>query len=75
MLVWKAQQTRPRWKYAMTYAQEWLAMRSGLTLGSSLTFLPREDALGILADAGYRSAEVVEMPFRLYSDVIYVAKV
>jgi SAM-dependent methyltransferase len=74
VLVWKAQERRPWWKYAITYAQEWLATRSGVTMGAALDFLPREDAVGMLEAAGYRMVEIVEMRRRVYSDVIYVAK-
>lgn len=75
LLVWKAQERRPRWKFWCTYLQEWLMTSSGLTLrpGPGLYFLAREEALAILEQAGF-SAKVIEMrSWRPYSDILYLA--
>ncbi len=70
-LVWKAQDQSPAWKYLLTKAQEWITTTIGLTAGRSLTFLPRERALELLRDAGFRDATAHPMPRRLYTDVIF----
>jgi 2-polyprenyl-3-methyl-5-hydroxy-6-metoxy-1,4-benzoquinol methylase len=73
-LVWKTQETRPRWKYAFMYAQEMAGSLVGMT-GSrqkSFHFMSREAAVAAMADAGL-SVEVVEMPTRLpYCEVLYL---
>ncbi len=75
VLVCKAQETRPRWKYWWTFLQEWFMTSLGLTLrpGRGLHFLPRDRALSMLREIGF-SARALEMPsLRPYSDVLYVA--
>ncbi len=74
VFVWKAQENHPKWKFFITKGQEWLATRLGLTAGNSLTFLPRPAAIAMLEKAGFRDIRAVEMPGRLYTDVIYVAR-
>lgn len=74
VLVWKAQERRPRWKFAVTWLQEALATSAGLTQGRrrGLHFPSRAEAVAMLAAAGF-SARVVEMPTRRpYTDIIYV---
>jgi SAM-dependent methyltransferase len=75
VLVWKAQETRPRWKYWWTYVQEWLMTSSGLTLrpDRGLHFLPREEALDILKAVGFRARAVDMRSWRPYSDILYLA--
>jgi 2-polyprenyl-3-methyl-5-hydroxy-6-metoxy-1,4-benzoquinol methylase len=54
-LVVKTNDTRPRWKYEVTRAQESLMTAAGLTLGrGELHFLCREDNAALLAEAGFR---------------------
>ena len=74
VLVWKAQERRPRWKFAVTWLQEMLATSAGLTQGKrrGLHFPSRAEALAMMEAAGF-DARVVEMPtHRPYTDVIYV---
>ena len=77
VLVWKAQDRRPRWKFAVTWLQEALATSTGLTQGKrrGLHFPGREEAVAMLDAAGF-SARIVEMPTRRpYTDVIYVGNI
>jgi 2-polyprenyl-6-hydroxyphenyl methylase/3-demethylubiquinone-9 3-methyltransferase len=74
VFVWKAQEDRPRLKYWFTKFQERVATGIGLTVGASLTFLPREAAISALEDAGFRPATAHPMRGRLYSDVIYLGR-
>lgn len=77
LLVWKAQERRPRWKFAITWFQEMLTTSAGVTRGrrGRLSFLSREDAVDILQAAGF-SVRVVEMrSYRPYSDILYLGVV
>ena len=74
VLVWKAQERRPRWKFAFTWLQEMLATSAGLTQGKrrGLHFPSRAEALAMMEATGF-GARVVEVPtHRPYTDVIYV---
>ncbi len=76
LLVWKAQETSPRWKYAWTHFQELLATSIGVTQGKRerLCFLSRRQALEALEGAGF-APSVVEMPTRRpYTDILYLAR-
>lgn len=76
LLVWKAQERRPRWKFAWTYFQELLGTAAGMTIGKQgrMCFMSRGEALGSLRGVGFE-AEVVEMQTRLpYTDILYVGK-
>lgn len=75
-LVWKAQERRPRWKFAFTYAQELAATKAGLTAGKrgGFFFLSRQEAASLLEKAGFYP-EIVEMPTRRpYTDILYIGK-
>lgn len=75
-LVWKAQETRPRWKFAWTYFQELLGTAVGMTVGKRgrMCFMSREEALRSLREAGF-DPKAVDMPTGLpYSDVLYIGK-
>ncbi|MDO8737183.1 MAG: class I SAM-dependent methyltransferase [Thermoleophilia bacterium] len=74
LLVWKAQERRPRWKFAWTWSQEMLTTSTGVTRGrrGRLTFLSREEAAADLKAAGFR-LQIVEMKsWRPYSDILYL---
>lgn len=76
LLVLKAQERRPRWKYAFTYAQEFLATSLGLTQGGSRRFYfpDRQEALAMLRRAGFKP-EIIEMPTRRpYTDILYLGR-
>ncbi len=63
---------QPRWKYAVTYGQEWLMTHLGPTHGSGLFFMDREESLQAIRDAGLRPA-VVPMPsLRPYTDILFL---
>lgn len=76
ILVWKTQETRPRWKYCFMYAQETAGSLAGMTLSRQKRFhyLDRDDALAGMVSAGFEP-EVVEMPTRLpYCEVLYLGR-
>lgn len=75
MLVVKAQEARADPRFALTYAQELVSTRLGLTRGARRRFYfrPREDALAMFARAGF-AAEAVPLPGRLYTDVLYLGR-
>lgn len=70
VLVWKTQVRHPRWKYAITYGQEWLMTRLGPTLSSGLHFLDREESLAALREAGLRPAIIPLPSIRPYTDLL-----
>lgn len=74
-LIVKAQESRVDPRYALTYAQEVVAVGLGITrrAGSRLHFPSRESALAMFERAGFR-ADVVEMHGRPYTDVLYLAR-
>ena len=76
VLVWKAQERRPRWKFALTWFQELVATTVRFTQWrvGRLEFMSREEALAALAAAGFE-ARVVEMKSRRpYTDILYLAE-
>jgi len=76
VIVWKAQERRPKWKYWLTYMQEYVTTNVGVTKGKkgSLHFMSRNEALEAISAAGL-VAEVVEMRTPLpYTDVLYLGK-
>ena len=75
-LVVKAQERRRTARYALTYGQELVTVSLGLTRrhGREGFFFPtREEALAMFERAGFK-VEVVEMPKRPYTDVLYLAR-
>ncbi len=74
-LIVKAQESRVDPRYALTYAQEVVAVGLGITrrAGSRLSFPSRESALAMFERAGFRT-DVVEMHGRPYTDVLYLAR-
>jgi 2-polyprenyl-3-methyl-5-hydroxy-6-metoxy-1,4-benzoquinol methylase len=72
VLVWKSQIQQPRWKYAITYGQEWLMTRLGPTKGAGLHFLDREESLQAIRAAGLRPAMVPMPSPRPYTDVLFL---
>jgi predicted nicotinamide N-methyase len=77
LLVWKSQERRPRWKYALTYLQEFISTSAGFTVTHgppSLEFMSREEAISALKTAGFRT-EIIEVKNRgPYSDIIYLGR-
>ncbi len=76
LLVWKAQERRPRWKFAWTYLQEFIMTSAGLTKGrrDRLTFMSREQSLEVLAAAGFHARSVEMKSRRPYSDILYLGR-
>ncbi len=74
-LVVKAQERRLDPRYALTYAQELVTVSLGFTRGGRERFYfpTREDALAMFERAGF-VVDVVEMPLRPYTDVVYLAR-
>lgn len=74
-LVVKAQEARLDPRYALTYGQELVTTRLGLTAGGRGRFFfpTREQALALFARSGF-AADIVAMPVRPYTDVLYVAR-
>ena len=74
-LVVKAQEQAISPRYALTYAQELVTTALGVTRGSArrLHFLPRDAAVAMFERAGFL-VDVIEMPGRPYTDVVYLAR-
>ncbi|MBI5869933.1 MAG: class I SAM-dependent methyltransferase [Actinobacteria bacterium] len=77
LLVWKAQERRPRWKFAVTWIQEMLTTSTSVTRGrrGGLTFLSREDAIGAMNAAGFHASVVEMRSWRPYSDILYLGRI
>jgi hypothetical protein len=74
-LLVRSQEARIDPRFALTYAQETVAVSLGFTRGQRrrLHFPTREDALAMFQRAGFR-ADVIEMRRRPYTDVLYLAR-
>jgi 2-polyprenyl-3-methyl-5-hydroxy-6-metoxy-1,4-benzoquinol methylase len=74
-LVVKAQERRRDPRYALTYAQEMVTVSLGFTRGGHERFYfpSREEAVAMFERAGFL-VDVVEMPYRPYTDVLYLAR-
>lgn len=74
-LVVKAQERRLSPRYALTYGQELITVGLGLTRGGGLhfSFPTRQQATAMFERAGF-AVDVVEMPRRPYTDVLYLAR-
>jgi trans-aconitate methyltransferase len=74
-LIVKAQERRRDPRYALTYAQEIVTVSLGFTRGGRDRFFfpTREQALAMFERAGF-FVDVVEMPLRPYTDVLYLAR-
>ncbi|HEY8806770.1 MAG TPA: class I SAM-dependent methyltransferase [Candidatus Limnocylindria bacterium] len=74
-LVVKAQERAPSFRYALTYAQELVTTALGLTRGGArrFHFLARDEAVAMFERAGFL-VDVIEMPGRPYTDIVYLAR-
>lgn len=74
VLLWKSQARRPRWKFAITFAQEWLMTHIGPTTGSGLFFLDTPASLAALHDAGFHATVQPMLSWRPYTDVLFIGR-
>lgn len=74
-LIVKAQERRRDPRYALTYAQELITVSLGFTRGGRerFYFASRSEALAMFERAGF-VVDVLEMPNRPYTDVVYLAR-
>jgi 2-polyprenyl-3-methyl-5-hydroxy-6-metoxy-1,4-benzoquinol methylase len=74
-LVVKAQERAASPRYALTYAQELVTTALGVTRGhrGRFHFLARREAVAMFERAGFL-VDVIEMPGRPYTDVVYLAR-
>ena len=74
-LIVKAQERRRDPRYALTYAQELVTVSLGFTRGGRdrFYFPSREEALAMFERSGFL-VDVLEMPNRPYTDVVYLAR-
>ncbi|HVR88560.1 MAG TPA: class I SAM-dependent methyltransferase [Candidatus Limnocylindria bacterium] len=74
-LIVKAQERAPGARYALTYTQELVAAALGLARGGArgFHFQARDDARAMFERAGFL-VDVIEMPHRPYTDVVYLAR-
>ena len=74
-LIVKSQEKRLDPRYALTYAQEMITVSLGFTRGGRERFYfpTREEALAMFERAGFK-VDVIEMPNRPYTDVVYLAR-
>jgi len=74
-LIVKAQERRRDPRYALTYAQEMVTVSLGFTRGGRERFYfpTREESLAMFQRAGFL-VDAVEMPYRPYTDVLYLAR-
>lgn len=74
-LIVKAQERRRDPRYALTYLQEMVTVSLGFTRGGRdrFYFPSREEALAMFERSGFL-VDVLEMPNRPYTDVVYLAR-
>ena len=74
-VVVKAQEASASPRYALTYAQELVTTALGFTRGGArrFHFLARDAAIAMFGRAGFL-VDVIEMPGRPYTDVVYLAR-
>jgi 2-polyprenyl-3-methyl-5-hydroxy-6-metoxy-1,4-benzoquinol methylase len=74
VLVLKTQDTRPRWRYWWTCAQESLMVGFRMTHGSGLHFLPAEKRRAMLEEAGFTVTQHV-LPSRIfYNNIVFIGR-
>ena len=74
MLVLKTQDTRPRWRYWWTCAQESVMVGGGLTHGNGLHFMPAERSREMLEEAGFTVTQH-KLPSRIfYANIVFICR-
>ncbi len=75
VLVLKTNDKRPRWKYAVAYAQEKLMTTLGLTLGEhGLHFFSSQEHLALLDETGFHAERHVLPSWTPYPHVVFVGR-
>ncbi len=74
VLVLKANDTRPGWKYRVARLQERAMTGLGLTMGQGLYFLSREQNAALLELAGFRPRIVALRHWTPYPHVMFVSR-
>lgn len=75
VLVLKTNDKRPRWKYAVAYAQEVLMTTLGLTLSEhGLHFFSSEEHLALLDEVGFAAERHVLPSWTPYPHVVFVGR-
>ena len=74
-LILKTQDTRPRWRYALTLVQEKIMVGAGATFGDkNLHFMPVTKARRMLREAGFQ-VEYHRLPSRIfYPNVVFICR-
>jgi 2-polyprenyl-6-hydroxyphenyl methylase/3-demethylubiquinone-9 3-methyltransferase len=72
VLVWKSQSHHPQWKYAITYTQELLMTKLGLTQGAGIFFMDLEESLQAIRNAGLDPVIIPILSHRPYSDILFL---
>ena len=73
VLLWKSQVRQPRWKYAITWGQEWIMTQLGPTQGHGLYFLDTDESLDALRAGGFRAVALPLRSWRPYTDILFIA--
>jgi 2-polyprenyl-3-methyl-5-hydroxy-6-metoxy-1,4-benzoquinol methylase len=72
MLVLKTQDTRPRWRYWWTCAEESIMVKVGMTHGSGVHFLPAEKSQKMLEEAGFTVTQH-KLPSKIfYNNIVFI---
>jgi 2-polyprenyl-3-methyl-5-hydroxy-6-metoxy-1,4-benzoquinol methylase len=72
VLILKTQDTRPRWRYWWTCAQESVMVGVGMTHGSGLHFLPAEKSRRMLEEVGF-TVTLHKLPSRIfYPNIVFI---
>jgi 2-polyprenyl-3-methyl-5-hydroxy-6-metoxy-1,4-benzoquinol methylase len=74
VLVVKANDTRPSWKYVVARLQEQVMTTVGLTMGHGLYFLSREQNAALLELAGFKPSTIVLKSWLPYPHVMFVSR-
>jgi 2-polyprenyl-3-methyl-5-hydroxy-6-metoxy-1,4-benzoquinol methylase len=74
VLVLKTQDTRPRWRYLWTRAEESVMINLRLTQGSGIHFIPAEKTLEMLDETGFTAIQH-KLPSRiLYNNIVFIGR-
>lgn len=74
VLILKTQDTRPRWRYWWTCAQESIMVGIGMTHGSGLHFLPAGKSQEMLEEAGFTVIQQSLPSKILYANIVFTCR-